>query len=71
MLVHELIVEIVVISYAQKQKMGKPNTLKVFGAIKLKGLNRVANIIIRIRPINVTCRETFSQYPLLKTLFNI
>jgi hypothetical protein len=30
--------------YAHNQKIGKPNNLKVFGASKPKGLNRIAKI---------------------------
>jgi hypothetical protein len=32
------------IKYAQSRKIGKPNNLKVLGALKPKGLNRIAKI---------------------------
>jgi hypothetical protein len=33
-----------IIEYAQNRKIGKPNNLKVLGAIKPKGLSRIAKI---------------------------
>jgi len=41
--VHTSVPGITFISYDQNQKIGKPNNVKVFGAIKPKGLNRIAN----------------------------